>query len=94
MLFAKPRHLTNFLAAAKMTTKELIVQPLGSGREVGRSCHLLKFRGKIIMLDCGIHVSSFFPSSFFFSRVLLLTNYCTSPESAGWTPSPISILWT
>jgi len=29
--------------------------PLGSGSEVGRSCHIIKFKGKTIMLDCGVH---------------------------------------
>eukprot|EP00794_Sanderia_malayensis_P017062 gene17062-18780_t len=29
--------------------------PLGSGQEVGRSCHILEFKGKKVMLDCGIH---------------------------------------
>eukprot|EP00579_Thalassiosira_antarctica_P012544 CAMPEP_0201923406 /NCGR_PEP_ID=MMETSP0903-20130614/11167_1 /ASSEMBLY_ACC=CAM_ASM_000552 /TAXON_ID=420261 /ORGANISM="Thalassiosira antarctica, Strain CCMP982" /LENGTH=756 /DNA_ID=CAMNT_0048460723 /DNA_START=42 /DNA_END=2309 /DNA_ORIENTATION=+ len=29
--------------------------PLGSGQEVGRSCHLLTFRGTTLLLDCGIH---------------------------------------
>lgn len=29
--------------------------PLGAGCEVGRSCHLLKFKGKQILLDCGLH---------------------------------------
>jgi len=29
--------------------------PLGAGQEVGRSCHLLEFKGKKILLDCGIH---------------------------------------
>jgi hypothetical protein len=29
--------------------------PLGPGQEVGRSCHLLEFRGMTIMLDRGIH---------------------------------------
>ena len=29
--------------------------PLGSGSEVGRSCIIIKFQGKNIMLDCGIH---------------------------------------
>mmetsp|Transcript_11245 Transcript_11245/g.20777 ORF Transcript_11245/g.20777 Transcript_11245/m.20777 type:complete len:812 (-) Transcript_11245:21-2456(-) len=33
----------------------LTFTPLGSGREVGRSCHVLEFKGKKIMLDCGIH---------------------------------------
>ena len=31
------------------------ITPLGSGQEVGRSCHLLEFRGQTILLDCGIH---------------------------------------
>lgn len=31
------------------------ITPLGSGQEVGRSCHLLQFRGLTILLDCGIH---------------------------------------
>lgn len=31
------------------------ITPLGAGQEVGRSCHLVKFRGWTIMLDCGIH---------------------------------------
>lgn len=31
------------------------ITPLGSGQEVGRSCHLLEFRGMTILLDCGIH---------------------------------------
>ena len=35
----------------------LEIQPLGSGCEVGRSCILLKFQNKTIMLDCGIHPS-------------------------------------
>jgi len=29
--------------------------PLGAGCEVGRSCHILKFKGKCIMLDAGLH---------------------------------------
>lgn len=29
--------------------------PLGGGQEVGRSCILLKYRGRTILLDCGIH---------------------------------------
>ncbi|CAD5228272.1 unnamed protein product [Bursaphelenchus okinawaensis] len=33
----------------------LSFMPLGSGQEVGRSCHFLSFKGKNIMLDCGIH---------------------------------------
>ncbi|EDO39587.1 predicted protein [Nematostella vectensis] len=33
----------------------LRITPLGSGQEVGRSCHILEFKGKKVMLDCGIH---------------------------------------
>ncbi|KAK9822187.1 hypothetical protein WJX81_008406 [Elliptochloris bilobata] len=29
--------------------------PLGAGQEVGRSCIILKYMGKTVMLDCGIH---------------------------------------
>jgi len=29
--------------------------PLGAGQEVGRSCHVLEFRGMNILLDVGIH---------------------------------------
>lgn len=31
------------------------IMPLGAGNEVGRSCIILKFKGKTIMLDCGVH---------------------------------------
>ncbi|XP_002402161.3 cleavage and polyadenylation specificity factor subunit 3 [Ixodes scapularis] len=33
----------------------LLIRPLGAGQEVGRSCIILEFKGKRIMLDCGIH---------------------------------------
>nr|XP_039259964.1 cleavage and polyadenylation specificity factor subunit 3-like [Styela clava] len=36
-------------------TDLLKITPLGSGQEVGRSCHLMEYKGKKIMLDCGIH---------------------------------------
>jgi len=31
------------------------ITPLGAGQEVGRSCHVMEFRGMTIMLDIGIH---------------------------------------
>ncbi|XP_028296270.1 cleavage and polyadenylation specificity factor subunit 3 isoform X2 [Gouania willdenowi] len=34
---------------------QLLVRPLGAGQEVGRSCIILEFKGRKIMLDCGIH---------------------------------------
>lgn len=36
-------------------TDLLVIKPLGAGQEVGRSCIILEFKGKRIMLDCGIH---------------------------------------
>ncbi|XP_031566314.1 cleavage and polyadenylation specificity factor subunit 3-like [Actinia tenebrosa] len=33
----------------------LRITPLGAGQEVGRSCHFLEFKGKKVLLDCGIH---------------------------------------
>jgi len=44
--------------AAGMPTEEsdlLKITPLGAGQEVGRSCHIVEFKDKRIMLDCGIH---------------------------------------
>ncbi|KAL3772919.1 hypothetical protein ACHAW5_005903 [Stephanodiscus triporus] len=38
-----------------MSKDLMTITPLGSGQEVGRSCHLLTFRGTTILLDCGIH---------------------------------------
>lgn len=37
------------------TSNTLSITPLGAGNEVGRSCIIVKFCGKTIMLDCGIH---------------------------------------
>ncbi|MEW5299365.1 MAG: hypothetical protein WDW36_002388 [Sanguina aurantia] len=31
------------------------IKPLGAGSEVGRSCIMLHYQGKNVMLDCGIH---------------------------------------
>lgn len=36
-------------------SEQLSIMPLGAGAEVGRSCIVVKFKGKNIMLDCGIH---------------------------------------
>ena len=33
----------------------LRLRPLGAGQEVGRSCIYMEFKGKKILLDCGIH---------------------------------------
>ena len=37
------------------TVSGAVVMPLGGGQEVGRSCILLQFRGKNVLLDCGVH---------------------------------------
>ena len=34
---------------------ELVVLPLGGGQEVGKSCILLQYCGRNIILDSGIH---------------------------------------
>ncbi|GAM22951.1 hypothetical protein SAMD00019534_061260, partial [Acytostelium subglobosum LB1] len=33
----------------------LEIMPIGAGNEVGRSCVLMKYKGKTIMFDCGVH---------------------------------------
>ena len=35
-------------------SEEMVITPLGAGNEVGRSCILLQYKGKTIMLDCGV----------------------------------------
>ena len=32
------------------------IMPLGAGREVGRSCIIVRMSGKTIMFDCGVHM--------------------------------------
>lgn len=34
---------------------ELMFVALGGGNEVGRSCHILQYKGKTVMLDAGMH---------------------------------------
>ncbi|KZZ95195.1 endoribonuclease ysh1 [Ascosphaera apis ARSEF 7405] len=34
---------------------ELFFENLGAGNEVGRSCHILQYKGKTVMLDAGMH---------------------------------------
>ena len=36
-------------------SETLTVTPLGAGNEVGRSCVVVKFKGKTVMFDCGVH---------------------------------------
>ena len=41
----------------KKVSSNLLITPLGGGCEVGRSCILLEYSNKKILLDCGIHPS-------------------------------------
>ncbi|KAJ1906039.1 endoribonuclease ysh1 [Coemansia sp. IMI 209127] len=41
----------------------LRITPLGAGREVGRSCICLQYKGKTVMLDCGLHAGRSGPNS-------------------------------
>ena len=43
------------LPSAGPTTETVEITPLGAGSEVGRSCIKLSFRGKTVLLDCGVH---------------------------------------
>ena len=36
-------------------TDNVSIRPLGAGQEVGRSCWVLRYQGKGVMFDCGIH---------------------------------------
>lgn len=40
---------------AEIAMNEMQIMPIGAGNEVGRSCCILKFMGKTVMLDCGVH---------------------------------------
>ncbi|KAI3653139.1 hypothetical protein MP228_002564 [Amoeboaphelidium protococcarum] len=43
-------------AAVGSVSKDMLsIMPIGGGQEVGRSCIVLQYKGKNIMLDCGIH---------------------------------------
>eukprot|EP00796_Vickermania_ingenoplastis_P007370 gene7370-5186_t len=46
-------HLMEGESGASMNEVEIL--PLGSGGEVGRSCVVLRFKGRSVMLDCGNH---------------------------------------
>ena len=41
--------------AAEPIVDNVIIKPLGAGQEVGRSCYVLRYQGKGVMFDCGIH---------------------------------------
>ncbi|EKE40943.1 hypothetical protein ENUP19_0054G0033 [Entamoeba nuttalli] len=47
--------LDNEIQSTLINGNYLEIRPLGAGREVGRSCFILKYMGHNIMLDCGVH---------------------------------------
>ena len=53
--FEKLKKLSAQLVPSMEETDKMVIRPLGAGQEVGRSCHLLEFKDKRILLDCGIH---------------------------------------
>jgi len=50
-----PPFETPQMASSATTADDMVIMPLGGGQEVGRSCILLQFRGRNILLDCGAH---------------------------------------
>ena len=50
-------HINDLYTSKKIEIngENLEIQPIGAGCEVGRSCIILKFQNKKIMLDCGVH---------------------------------------
>lgn len=69
------------VAQSALPTVEIV--PLGAGQEVGRSCIIVKYMGKTVMLDCGVHPGFKGPASlpFFDSTdidqvdVMLITHF-------------------
>ena len=49
------RNISSSLSSIGEIDDTMCIMPLGGGQEVGRSCILLQFRGRNIMLDCGAH---------------------------------------
>lgn len=73
------------------------ITPLGAGNEVGRSCILLTYKDKSILLDCGIHPAYTGMGSLpFFDRcnlgkidLLLVSQYVLYNCVFRFTPHPI-----
>lgn len=42
-------------AGVVSSSDEVEVLPIGSGGEVGRSCIIVRFKGRTVMFDCGTH---------------------------------------
>ena len=48
-------HNNGYPQTIEINGEPMEIIPLGSGSEVGRSCIIIRFQDKNIMLDCGIH---------------------------------------
>lgn len=81
--------------------------PLGAGQEVGRSCIIVRYGGKTVMLDCGVHPGFYGLASLpFFDEVdlsevdvMLVTHFhldhCAAvPYVTGHTPFRGRVLMT
>eukprot|EP00906_Rhabdomonas_costata_P036586 RCo051313 len=56
VLGAAPERGAGGTAGGAVPPQELLeVIPLGSGQEVGRSCVVVRYKGKAVMFDCGVH---------------------------------------
>jgi len=51
---AAPARALKRAASDEGMSEEMTITPLGAGNEVGRSCILLTYKGKKILLDCGV----------------------------------------
>ena len=78
-------------------SEELMFLCLGGGNEVGRSCHIIQYKGKTVMLDAGMHpayeglASLPYYDEFDLSTVdvLLISQYVPclpKSHSQRWTP--------
>lgn len=61
----------------KEGAEEMVIMPLGGGQEVGRSCILLQYQGRNILLDCGCH-----PGTFLLSNVQEYARFYTNERLA------------
>ena len=43
------------MAAGDISEETMTITPLGGGQEVGRSCILLQYKSRKVLLDCGCH---------------------------------------
>eukprot|EP01041_Mallomonas_annulata_P002374 gene2374-4609_t len=46
---------SDLIVQGAQESEVMTFMPLGGGQEVGRSCILLKYKGRTLLLDCGIH---------------------------------------